>query len=157
MLWFQKDPPKITKIKTKSEEYFVGEIMDNYTIVDRRDHNIISIDPEESKDFDDAFGLKIIDENIVMLSIYISNVSLWIDALDLWECFSKRVSTIYLPDTKRPMLPTILSDSLCSLQENKTRFAFTLDIYINTKTFDIVKTEYCNSSIIVFNFCFMIF
>ena len=137
------------KIKTKSEEYFVGEIMNNYTIVDRRDHNIISIDPEESKDFDDAFGLKTIDENIVMLSIYISNVSLWIDALDLWECFSKRVSTIYLPDTKRPMLPTILSDSLCSLQENKTRFAFTLDIYINTKTFDIVKTEYCNSSIIV--------
>ena len=35
----------------------------------------------------------------------------------LWRSFTKRVSTIYLPDKKRPMLPTILSDCLCSLQE----------------------------------------
>ena len=28
------------------------------------------------------------------------------------------------------MLPTILSDNLCSLRENEDRFAFTLDLYI---------------------------
>ena len=39
-----------------------------------------------------------------------------------------RISTIYLPDKKRPMLPTILSDCLCSLQANKNRIAFVLDI-----------------------------
>ena len=37
-------------------------------------------------------------------------------------------TTIYLPDRKRPMLPTILSDTLCSLQENQKRFACTLDV-----------------------------
>ena len=137
------------QLSAKSEEYFIETIIDNYNIVDRKSYNIISIDPKGSKDFDDAYGLKTIDNNTVMLSIYIANVSLWIDALDLWECFSERVSTIYLPDSKRPMLPTILSDSLCSLQENKTRFAFTLDIYINTTTFDIIRTEYHNTAIIV--------
>ena len=137
------------QLSSKSEEYFIETIINNYNIVDRRSYNIISIDPMGSKDFDDAYGLKAIDNNTVMLSIYIANVSLWIDALDLWEYFSERVSTIYLPDSKKPMLPTILSDSLCSLQENKTRFAFTLDIYINTTTFDIIKTEYHNTSIIV--------
>lgn len=137
------------QLSAKSEEYFIETIIDNYNIVDRKNYDIISIDPKGSKDFDDAYGLKTIDNNTVMLSIYIANVSLWIDALDLWECFSERVSTIYLPDSKRPMLPTILSDSLCSLQENKTRFAFTLDIYINTTTFDIIRTEYHNTAIIV--------
>ena len=51
--------------------------------------------------------------------------------LKLWNSFTKRVSTIYLPDRKRPMLPTILSDTLCSLQENENRFALTMEIVIN--------------------------
>ena len=37
-------------------------------------------------------------------------MSLKDDHLNIWESFSRRVSTIYLPDRKRPMLPTILSD-----------------------------------------------
>ena len=44
------------------------------------------------------------------------------------------------------MLPTILSDALCSLQENRWRFAFTLNIYFdeNGKIYD---TEYINTCI----------
>jgi len=52
------------------------------------------------------------------------------DVMGLWDSFSNRIATIYLPDRKRPMLPTILSDNLCSLRENEDRFAFTLDLYI---------------------------
>ena len=55
-------------------------------------------------------------------------MTIWLDALNLWQSFSKRISTIYLPDKKRPMLPTILSDCLCSLQANSKRFAFVLDL-----------------------------
>jgi len=97
---------------------------------DRRDWDIISIDPLTSKDFDDAFGVKELDNKFI-LSIYIANVSFWMDALNLWSSFSQRIATIYLPDRKRPMLPTILSDALCSLQENRSRFAFTLDLVIS--------------------------
>jgi exoribonuclease II len=67
---------------------------------------------------------------IYQLSIYISNVTIWMDILNLWNSFSQRISTIYLPDKKRPMLPTILSECLCSLQENLTRIAFVMDIFI---------------------------
>ena len=65
------------------------------------------------------------------VSIYIANVFLWLETLDLWKTFSHRVATIYLPDRKRPMLPTVLSDTLCSLQENQNRFALAMDIYID--------------------------
>jgi len=54
-----------------------------------------------------------------------------LETLGLWNSFSKRVATIYLPDRRRPMLPTILSDSLCSLQENQDRFAIVMDIILD--------------------------
>jgi len=106
---------------------------------------IFSIDPEKSLDFDDAFSIKeTCDPKIVQLSIYISNVTIWIDILNLWSSFSRRISTIYLPDRKRPMLPTILSDYLCSLQQNVDRVAFVMDIFIDIDTNEIVDTKYSN-------------
>lgn len=122
-------------LKKKSEKQYIDYIKTKYPqIEDRTDQHIISIDPEYSKDFDDALGFIDIgngsshEEGI--LSIYIANVSIWMEVLNLWESFSKRISTIYLPDRKRPMLPTILSDNLCSLQENQNRVAFCMDVYI---------------------------
>jgi len=135
------------RLKTKSEEEFVDQIIRTYTLQDRRiTHDIISIDPVGSKDFDDAFSIEEVGGNYI-LSIYISNVSIWMDTLDLWESFSNRISTIYLPDKKRPMLPTILSDALCSLQEDRSRFAFTLDITIDSNTYEIVESTFLNTVI----------
>jgi hypothetical protein len=71
------------------------------------------------------------------------------DVLNLWDSFSRRISTIYLPDKKRPMLPTILSDCLCSLQENVTRIAFVIDIFIDSDK-KIVDIKYSNCFIRVF-------
>ena len=127
------------KLKTKSENEFIDEIIRDYKMIDRRSENIYSIDPNLSKDFDDAFNFKYVDDNICSISIFISNVAIWLDALDLWSSFSNRIATIYLPDRKRPMLPTVLSDALCSLQEDRIRFAFTLEIY-----FDIEQPKLCS-------------
>jgi exoribonuclease R len=75
------------------------------------------------------------------------------DVFNLWESFSRRISTIYLPDKKRPMLPTILSDCLCSLQENVTRIAFVMDIFI--KNNEIIDMKYANCLIkISKNYCY---
>jgi exoribonuclease R len=97
---------------------------------DRIIQRIISIDPPNSVDIDDAFGFVERDDGIHILSVYISNVSLWLDAMQLWSAFSQRVATIYLPDRKRPMLPTILSDCLCSLQQKVNRVAFVMDLFL---------------------------
>ena len=135
------------KLKTKSENEFIDEIIRDYKLVDRRNDKVYSIDPNLSKDFDDAFSFKYIDDNICSLSIFISNVAIWLDALDLWSSFSNRIATIYLPDRKRPMLPTVLSDALCSLQEERTRFAFTLQIDFDIENMKIIKYNFANSAI----------
>ena len=135
------------KLKTKSENEFIEEIIKNYTLSDRRDQTIYTIDPTLSKDFDDAFNFTYVDDHIGRLSIYIANVAIWLDALELWNSFSNRIATIYLPDRKRPMLPTVLSDALCSLQENRTRFAFTLDILFDIDELEIKHYSFTNSVI----------
>ena len=130
----------------EKNENFIDAIMKKYpNIENRTDHNIFTIDSTKSLDYDDAIGIKNIDDGVSRLSIYIANVSIVMDILNLWNSFSKRISNIYLPDKKRPMLPSILTDCLCSLQENKDRIAFTMDIFI--KDNDIVDIIYSNSLI----------
>ena len=95
---------------------------------------VISIDPEGAKDFDDAFSIMMISPFVAMVSIHIANVYAWMETLNLWSSFGERVSTIYLPDSKRPMLPSILSDSICSLVADKTAkptFCMELRIDVN--------------------------
>ena len=132
-------------LKKKSEDQYITMILDQYAIEDRREEKIYTIDPAASKDFDDGFGIISLDETSWKLSVYISNVSLWFDVMDLWTSFSQRIATIYLPDRRRPMLPTILSNALCSLQENRIRFAFTLDVVV--ENYKIKSISYCNTCI----------
>ena len=137
---FMKDAVK--KYKSRTESEYTDMIMEKYPLIqDRRSYNIFSIDPATSTDYDDAMSIQESSE-CTQLSIYISNVSIWMEVLDLWDSFSQRVATIYLPDRKRPMLPTILSDCLCSLQEKQNRFAIALDLSI--KDGNIVNYEYTN-------------
>jgi exoribonuclease R len=129
-------------LRIHNEEWYIDKIMnDNENIEDRTGwDNIVSIDSKGSKDLDDALSYSKINEDEYLISIYISNVSFWFDILDLWDSFTNRISTIYLPDRKRPMLPTILSDNISSLIENKRRFAFTCDIIVDANTF-LVKSK----------------
>jgi exoribonuclease R len=130
------------KLKEKTTDEYIEMIIEANNLQDYREtRNIFSIDPENSKDFDDAFDIENIDGGY-RISIYIANVSLWMDVLDLWDSFSNRVSTIYLPDRKRTMLPVVLSDSLCSLTQNYTRFA--LELQLTIKDNDIVYYNFYN-------------
>lgn len=139
------------RMREMTETAYIKTIQANYNVENRCSwKGIYSIDPIGSRDFDDAFGIReTTDEKYVMLSVYISNVALWMDVLRLWKSFSKRISTIYLPDRKRPMLPTVLSDILCSLLEGQVRFAFTMDIIVNIETGKYDNVSFKNTSIIV--------
>jgi exoribonuclease R len=152
---FQKATQKA--IDSKSHDSFIESIKTKYPNIEDRTNqqmwHIITIDPPNSQDFDDGFSINDNGDGIQQLSIYISNVTVWMDVLNLWDTFSRRISTIYLPDKKRPMLPTILSDCLCSLQENVNRIAFVMDIFI--KDANIVEIKYSNCLIKVFkNYCY---
>jgi exoribonuclease R len=141
------------RFQDKSHEAYIESIKTAYAVEDRTLWpGIYSIDPIGSRDFDDAFGLSACAAmpGCVKLSVYISNVALWMDGLRLWSSFSQRISTIYLPDRKRPMLPSVLSDILCSLLEKKVRFAFVMDIDVCEETGEIVgDVVFKNASIVV--------
>lgn len=145
---FHKDT--IHSLQGKSSDSFLDAIKLKYpSIEDRTDPsrwNIMTIDPKHSTDFDDGVGM-VFDTmtNTYMLSIYISNVTIWLDMLQLWDSFSMRISTMYLPDKKRPMLPTCLSDGLCSLQQHVRRVAFVMDVFIKDDV--IIDTRTCNAMI----------
>jgi len=151
---------KFTKEASKSigtETRSFDAIREKYSNIEDRTGEkwrVFTIDPPNSVDFDDGFSINESDSEIVM-SIYISNVTIMLDVLNLWESFSRRVSTIYLPDRKRPMLPTILSDNLCSLCEKFVRFAFFMDVVIDKKTNDVKDIRYGNCTINVYkNYCY---
>jgi len=143
---FTKDTSKA--LKTKAHDAFIDTICQKHPSIENRcgpEWYIFSIDPIGSSDYDDAFSIRTLKSGLCMLSIYISNVTVWMDVLNLWDSFSRRISTIYLPDHKRPMLPNILSECLCSLQQNTSRIAFVMDIVLNEN--DIVEIKYTNCKI----------
>ena len=113
----------------------------NKKIEDRQDRHIFSIDPVGCNDIDDAIGIINNlngDRTTVILSIYISNVPMMIEYLNIWEYLTDRVSSIYLSTKKYTMLPLGISEHLCSLKENETKVAYVLDVYIeNNRIIDI--------------------
>jgi hypothetical protein len=115
---FNKD---VKRVLTKEND-IIHHIQNKHEFKDHRQKYVFSIDPANSTDFDDAFCIEAHDTHTTMF-VYISDVVDIIDYLDLWKSLSERVSTIYLPDKRRPMLPAMLSDSICSLQKDNDRLA----------------------------------
>lgn len=118
------------KLKNRSNEEIIDSISTKYQLEvrDKKEYYIFTMDSVHSNDYDDAFSYH---EKERKLSIYISNVALIIDSLELWHAFSNRVSTIYLPDKKRTMLPNILIDCLCSLKEKNYKLCYVLDLFFD--------------------------
>jgi exoribonuclease R len=102
-----------------------------------RESKVFTIDGATSIDLDDGFSVD--DEKV---SIYISCVPYILDQLDLWKHMSERISTIYFPDKRHPMLPKLLS-TLCSLNEGTIRPCLVLDLFMDGTT----KWEVCSVKI----------
>jgi ribonuclease R len=89
---------------------------------DCRSHPVVTIDPDDAKDFDDAICLKRVSANEWTLWVHIADVSHYVKpgtALD--DEAAKRGNSTYLVDRVIPMLPEALSNELCSLKPNVDR------------------------------------
>ncbi|MDR3052523.1 MAG: ribonuclease R [Coriobacteriales bacterium] len=99
---------------------------------DLRERLIFTIDPTDARDFDDALSVDFI-EGQLRLGVHIADVSAfvqWGSALDLEA--RRRATSVYLPDRVIPMLPSQISDNLCSLRPNEDRLAFTVDMIMRS-------------------------
>lgn len=99
---------------------------------DCRSHNVITIDPADARDFDDAFYLQQTDSKQWKLWVHIADVSHYVkpgSALDA-EARSRGNST-YLVDRVIPMLPEALSNELCSLKPHVDRLTKCVEFLIS--------------------------
>ncbi|QQR89906.1 MAG: ribonuclease R [Myxococcales bacterium] len=98
---------------------------------DLRDVELVTIDPEDARDHDDALWVSKNQDGSFLVLIAIADVSHYVtpeSALD--EEAQMRGCSIYLPDRAIPMLPERLSAGLCSLVPNEDRFTLALEIEI---------------------------
>lgn len=94
--------------------------------LDLRNDFIITIDPVDARDFDDAVSLKKENEGWA-LGVHIADVSNFVTpggALD--EEARLRGNSVYLPKEVYPMLPEKLSNGICSLVEGEDRMTFSV-------------------------------
>ncbi len=90
--------------------------------VDCRAHPVITIDPDDAKDFDDAICVQRQDGDQWRLWVHIADVSHYVrpgSALDTEA--RRRGNSTYLVDRVIPMLPEALSNELCSLKPGLDR------------------------------------
>ena len=97
---------------------------------DLRDQFIVTTDPDDARDFDDAINVEKIDHTGGWrLGVHIADVSAYVtpeSALDREA--RRRGNSVYLPDRVIPMLPERLSNGVCSLNPGVDRLTHSVFI-----------------------------
>lgn len=122
-------PPEVL-----SEAEYFGERVDpeeSRRRVDVRDMPLVTIDGADARDFDDAVYAEPSEQGF-RLVVAIADVSHYVrvgSALDAEA--QKRGTSVYFPRRVLPMLPTALSDHLCSLAPQVDRLCFVADMQVS--------------------------
>jgi ribonuclease R len=116
------------------EAHAWGEVVDPLEAnsrIDLRELPLVTIDGENAKDFDDAVYAEPHPDGFRLI-VAIADVSHYVrpgTAVDTEA--QERGTSVYFPTRVIPMLPTALSDKLCSLAPHVDRLCFAADMVIN--------------------------
>lgn len=95
---------------------------ERYHRLDLTEEIVCTIDPDDAKDYDDAISLRTLPNGNVQLGVHIADVSYFVPIGSPLDVEAKaRGNSTYFPGHVVPMLPEVLSNGVCSLQEGVGR------------------------------------
>jgi ribonuclease R len=113
---------------------------------DLRAMEILTIDPDDARDFDDAIHVERLAKGW-RLGVHIADVSHYVrvgSAMDKEAL--QRGNSVYLADRVIPMLPERLSNGICSLRPDEERLAFSVFLEFD-RAGKVVKTRFAKAVI----------
>ena len=143
------------------------ELPKNYTVADEKklegiqpvdlpredltDLTLVTIDPIDAKDYDDALSCTSGPKpGQVVVGVHIADVACYVTPdSPLDKKAYERGFTSYLPGRTIPMLPAILSSDLCSLRAHERRLAHSVLLTIDEETGEVLQTRRVHSVICV--------
>ncbi len=114
---------------------------------DFRHLNIVTIDGETARDFDDAVFVEKLPNGNFALQVHIADVSHYVQPgtpIDIEAVL--RGTSVYFPDRAVPMLPVELSTDICSLRPQEDRLVLSALLEIDRQG-DIVSQEFTRGMI----------
>lgn len=131
--------------KARSKEEITEEILRGR--LDLRGKTVITVDGASAKDLDDAISVEILPNGNYLLGVHIADVSHFVDEDGYLDREAlKRGTSVYLLNRVVPMLPKLLSNGVCSLNEGKDRLTLSCIMEIDAGG-NVVSHEICESVI----------
>ncbi|HLX43286.1 MAG TPA: ribonuclease R [Bryobacteraceae bacterium] len=114
---------------------------------DFRDLDIVTIDGETARDFDDAVWVERLDNGHYALQVHIADVGYYVrPGSPIDREAALRGTSVYFPDRAVPMLPVELSTDQCSLRPNGDRLVLSALLEIDGRG-DVVRQEFARGVI----------
>jgi ribonuclease R len=109
---------------------------------DFREFEIVTIDGETARDFDDAVWVERLENGHYALHVHIADVSHYVKPASPIDAEAVlRGTSVYFPDRAVPMLPVELSTDICSLRPHEDRLVLSVLLEIDRQG-DIISQDF---------------